>query len=178
MVMITDTGEQPGVQAPGSSLHEAIDPQAGTYTIAMCPMPGCGHELFMAYTISAALYLSLTTDQLASPYGDSEWEVACSAGHVVLLPIDNAADNHVFGRCYCEPDEEERFCEHRDMDRLRMALGITQRPPVNERLTPSESAALSTARAILDSYGRGRLKEIDRVYLADTLRMIVKAFDE
>lgn len=105
----------------------AIDPSADVFTLAKCPLDGCGEELFVVYTICQPLYLGLTTTDLSRPTNDTTWRVECGNGHVLLLPIDSAQEHYEFGSCSCEPGEETDFCQHRDMERLRKLLGIEVR---------------------------------------------------
>lgn len=90
---------------------------------ATCALPGCGEPLRITWTASRGVFLSDTVDDLAAGEHDSAtWEVACEAGHVVVLPADTGEDSYVFGDCDCEGDDVFGDCGHNDMTRLRLVV--------------------------------------------------------
>lgn len=94
----------------------------GDYDPVPCPLPRCGEPLHLACTADQYLYASFTADNLRGCRGDDleSWEIRCEAGHVILLPLDDGAENHVFGVCRCDPEEgHEEGCAAGDFERLR-----------------------------------------------------------
>ena len=100
--------------------------KADDYALVPCPLPKCGEPLHLVCTADQCLYASFTEDELRGCRGDDlgQWEVRCEAGHVILLPPDDGAEDHVFGVCRCDPDDiKERGhaegCAQGDFERLR-----------------------------------------------------------
>lgn len=72
---------------------------------AQCILPGCDALLHITVSESGVVYLDGTVDSGLT----STWVIGCGEGHVLLLPIDDAADYHAY--------------EMTDAGRLRDMLG-------------------------------------------------------
>lgn len=91
-----------------TSMHDPIDPTAEVNACARCPLPGCESDLYISTHSSRPVFLSDTSDDLATaaPF-TSTWEIGCGEGHVLLLP-PGADDHDAFGqaRDYDESDDD------------------------------------------------------------------------
>lgn len=89
------------------------------------PCPLCGSPLHLNYMADQYLYASFTEADMRGVRGDDleGWTIGCENGHIVMVPVDDGAESHVFGICTCDPDEghpEGAACH--DFDRLRSLL--------------------------------------------------------
>lgn len=106
-----------------------VGPFEDPYEHAVCPLPGCGADLYLTATIAFPVYLSSTAADLAdiSKHVSSGWQIDCTEGHTILVPPPTAEDDYEFGRCKCEPTDptEDAYCGHGDLDRLRAVLALS-----------------------------------------------------
>jgi hypothetical protein len=103
--------------------------KGGDYDPVPCPLPDCGQALHLKLMSDQYLYASFTEEDLRGiSSGDlNHWEVACEAGHVILVPPNDGAEEHLFGVCRCDLDDVKEHghddgCSHGDFDRLRRRL--------------------------------------------------------
>lgn len=122
------------MSVPDLATREQVIPEANPsgYEQVKCPMPRCGEDLYIEYAASRPVFMGDTAEELAEvgtggAYS-SDWKIGCAAGHVILVPIDTAADSYTFGTTqHCAPPGspepcDATWCEHGDMDRLRTIL--------------------------------------------------------
>lgn len=128
-------GRQPGVGSrrptPGRSglmtpppltASERLDRRLAPYAPVACPLLDCGADLYVNVTAAIPIVRSSTATDLAdiSNAVTTGWEVVCTEGHVILLPVDDGADAHVFGVPY---DPEDAPPEADDIERLARLTG-------------------------------------------------------
>ena len=102
---------------------------AAEYELARCPMPACKETLFLAVTGHQDIYSSFGPADFeleALGLDMPHWVVRCLAGHVLLLPPDDGAEGHEFGKCTTHDleagDEHGANCGGFDFERLRLLL--------------------------------------------------------
>lgn len=98
----------------GSDPHQA----------ALCGMPDCNQPLVITFTASAPVLLADTTLTLAAGENETghDWRVECVAGHVVLLPLEDGRESHIFGECACNDAPATTACGRTDLARLRRVI--------------------------------------------------------
>ena len=97
---------------------DVLFPDRDPLDVVLCKQPGCGEPLYMERTISYGIGASDTVHYLQQGEHTSSWSVGCTAGHVVLLPLDTAGDSYTFAECPVHDDDEhDESCD--DMARLR-----------------------------------------------------------
>jgi len=86
-----------------------------------CPMPDCSAELYVEHRLNRPIFTDDTAEEIADLNGayTQNWQVVCTEGHVVLLPVDHAQDTSVFGADCSLGDLPDERCEHRDLERLQ-----------------------------------------------------------
>lgn len=93
-----------------------------------CPIPGCTADLAITWFDCRVLSWDDTVRELCSSINSfsSTWEIGCTNGHKILLPVDTAQDDYEFGLCKCDPDdlEDDDNCGHGDMNRLHRVLAL------------------------------------------------------
>lgn len=94
------------------------------YDPVPCPMPRCGQPLHLCWAADQYLYSGTTRAEMRGmvPSDLGDWHVICEAGHVILVPPDDGAEEHVFGQCRCDPEADgghDEGCADGDFDRLR-----------------------------------------------------------
>ena len=106
-----------------------IDKAGKGYDPVPCPLPGCGQPLHLTWQADQYLYSGLTEAEMRGmiPADLGSWEVCCEAGHVILVPPDDGAEEHVFGVCRCDPDDiaergHDEGCAQGDFGRLRRLI--------------------------------------------------------
>lgn len=104
---------------------------APEYALAKCPMPECGQTLMLMVAGHQDIYLSFTPEDFeleALGLDLSSWQVCCLSGHVLLLPPDDGAEDHEFGKCTTHDigagDEHGPDCGAGDFARLQRVLGM------------------------------------------------------
>jgi len=94
------------------------------YDSVPCPLSGCGADLYVHHSADIPILRGSSVDDLADPTAaiTQTWEVGCTEGHVILLPVDDGEDSHRFGTYEAEEAEPVEL-EYDDVERLARLTG-------------------------------------------------------